>query len=81
MENNLQEVSSHISNLRSMAIDMGNEISQQNRQLDDINRKVRYDVAILMEEYIILYYIMLHLERFYIYCINFSIFYNNERVI
>ena len=34
------EVSNMLGNLRNMAVDMGNEISSQNRQLDRINQKV-----------------------------------------
>lgn len=39
MESNMKEVSSMIGNLRNMAIDMGNEISSQNRQVDRIQQK------------------------------------------
>merc|ERR1719210_2055654 len=38
MENNISEVSGMIGNLRNMAIDMGNEIGQQNRQVERINQ-------------------------------------------
>ena len=40
MENNMGEVAGMVSNLRNMAVDMGNEIESQNRQLDRINNKV-----------------------------------------
>ena len=40
MEDNLQQVSSMIGNLRNMACDMGNEIENQNRQIDRIKDKV-----------------------------------------
>ena len=40
MEENLQNVSNVIGNLKNMAIDMGNEISSQNMQIDRINTKV-----------------------------------------
>lgn len=40
MEQNLGEVSGMLGNLRNMAVDMGNEIGSQNRQLDRINQKV-----------------------------------------
>ena len=40
MEENLQQVGSMVSNLRNMAVDMGNEIESQNKVLDRINRKV-----------------------------------------
>ncbi|KAL3872759.1 hypothetical protein ACJMK2_035961 [Sinanodonta woodiana] len=39
MEQNLQDVSGMLGNLRNMAIDMGTEIGAQNRQLDVINQK------------------------------------------
>ena len=41
MEENLQQVSSMIGNLRNMACDMGNEIVNQNNQIDRIKGKVR----------------------------------------
>ena len=40
MEQNMTEVSGMITNLRNMAVDMGSEIEQQNRQIDRINQKV-----------------------------------------
>jgi len=39
MDENMGQVSSMIGNLRNMAIDMGTEISNQNRQLERINDK------------------------------------------
>lgn len=39
MEQNMGEVSNMLGNLRNMAVDMGNEIGSQNRQLDRINQK------------------------------------------
>ncbi|CAH3025524.1 unnamed protein product [Porites evermanni] len=39
MDENLGQVSNIVGNLKSMAIDMGNEIETQNRQLDRINAK------------------------------------------
>lgn len=41
MEENIQQVSAMIHNLRNMAIDMGGEITNQNNQIDRINMKVR----------------------------------------
>ena len=41
MEQNISEVSGMVGNLRNMAIDMGNEVSSQNRQIDRVNQKVR----------------------------------------
>ena len=40
MEENMQAVGSILGNLKSMAADMGNEISKQNDQIDRINMKV-----------------------------------------
>jgi len=40
MEQNVGEVSNMIGNLRNMAVDMGNEIEGQNRQIDRIHQKV-----------------------------------------
>ena len=42
MEENMTQVSTMIGNLRNMAIDMGSEIENQNRQLDRINAKVQW---------------------------------------
>ena len=42
MEENMQQVSTMIGNLRNMATDMGTEVENQNRQLDRINLKVKY---------------------------------------
>ena len=44
MENNISEVGGMIGNLRNMAIDMGNEITSQNKQIDRINQKVAFAV-------------------------------------
>lgn len=40
MEDNMGQVNTMIGNLRNMAIDMGSELENQNRQIDRINRKV-----------------------------------------
>ena len=40
MEENMQQVSTMIGNLRNMAADMGTEVENQNRQLDRIAVKV-----------------------------------------
>lgn len=47
MENNIVEVSGMITNLRNMAVDMGNEIGSQNKQIDRINQKVCVDIVTL----------------------------------
>ncbi|XP_072284311.1 synaptosomal-associated protein 23 [Pyxicephalus adspersus] len=39
MEENLNQVGSILGNLKSMALDMGNEIDTQNKQIDRINEK------------------------------------------
>uniref|UniRef100_A0A8D0G3L3 Synaptosomal-associated protein n=1 Tax=Sphenodon punctatus TaxID=8508 RepID=A0A8D0G3L3_SPHPU len=39
MEDNLTQVGSILGNLKSMAVDMGNEIDSQNKQIDRINVK------------------------------------------
>ncbi|OUC46987.1 SNAP-25 family protein [Trichinella nativa] len=39
MDENIQQVSNMVGNLRNMAIDMGTEIANQNRQLDRIEQK------------------------------------------
>lgn len=41
MDKNLNDVAGMISNLRNMAIDMGNECTVQNQKLDRIIEKVR----------------------------------------
>ncbi|VDD94088.1 unnamed protein product [Enterobius vermicularis] len=40
MDENIQQVSTMVGNLRNMAIDMSTEVSNQNRQLDRIQEKV-----------------------------------------
>lgn len=47
MDENLVQVSSMIGNLRNMAIDMGNEIENQNQLIDRVNKKVIYIQRIL----------------------------------
>lgn len=46
MEENMGQVNTMIGNLRNMAIDMGSELENQNRQIDRINRKVRKRVGL-----------------------------------
>lgn len=41
MEENLTQVGTILGNLKHMALDMGNEIDSQNKQIDRINEKVR----------------------------------------
>jgi hypothetical protein len=40
MEENMGQVNTMIGNLRNMALDMGSELENQNRQIERINRKV-----------------------------------------
>lgn len=40
------QVNTMVGNLRNMALDMGSELENQNRQIDRINRKVRFPVPI-----------------------------------
>lgn len=42
MEENMGQVNTMIGNLRNMALDMGSELENQNRQIDRINRKVKF---------------------------------------
>ena len=44
------EVSNMLGNLRNMAVDMGNEISSQNRALDRINQKVMCRIRLTVLE-------------------------------
>lgn len=52
MEQNLGEVSGMLGNLRNMAVDMGNEINSQNKQLDRINQKVGLSTVLLEVVYV-----------------------------
>lgn len=47
MEDNMGQVNTMIGNLRNMALDMGSELENQNRQVDRINRKVRIKEAFI----------------------------------
>mgnify|MGYP002387509298 CR=1 FL=1 len=49
MEDNLQQVSTMIGNLRNMACDMGNEIENQNVQIERIKGKVRNLFSVLIK--------------------------------
>lgn len=52
MEDNMGQVNTMIGNLRNMALDMGSELENQNKQIDRINRKVGTDDVILFVCYI-----------------------------
>lgn len=45
MEDNMGQVSTMVGNLRNMALDMGSELENQNRQVDRINRKVKLIIS------------------------------------
>lgn len=48
MEENMGQVNTMIGNLRNMAIDMGSELENQNRQIDRINRKVHSCILVML---------------------------------
>ncbi|CAJ0960534.1 unnamed protein product [Ranitomeya imitator] len=48
MDENLEQVSGIIGNLRHMALDMGNEIDTQNRQIDRIMEKLAILIFVLL---------------------------------
>lgn len=50
MEENMGQVNTMIGNLRNMAIDMGSELENQNRQIDRINRKVSNGRRVMTSE-------------------------------
>ena len=64
MEENMQQVSTMIGNLRNMATDMGTEVQNQNSQLDRINLKVMI-FFLLPLIFVSLKKIDLFQERFY----------------
>lgn len=49
MEQNMGEVSNMIGNLRNMAVDMGNEIDSQNKQVDRIHTKAEVNKVRIVE--------------------------------
>jgi len=51
MEENLNQVAGVIGNLKHMAIDMGQEIESQNRQIDRINVKVNDCFLLLLSQF------------------------------
>lgn len=55
MEDNMQQVNTMIGNLRNMALDMGSELENQNRQIDRINLKVRSYYYIKYTYYLFIY--------------------------
>lgn len=57
MEENMGQVNTMIGNLRNMALDMGSELENQNRQVSRINMKVFYEYAVII---IYVYFTILH---------------------
>lgn len=55
MDENLEQVGGIIGNLRHMALDMGNEIDTQNRQIDRIMDKVSKTFSFVEETKVSLY--------------------------
>ncbi|KAG5201313.1 hypothetical protein JEQ12_004076 [Ovis aries] len=51
MDENLEQVSGIIGNLRHMALDMGNEIDTQNRQIDRIMEKILFSLNLRKWDY------------------------------
>lgn len=51
MEENMGQVNTMIGNLRNMALDMGSELENQNRQVDRINRKVSHKISLVFYSY------------------------------
>lgn len=45
------QVNTMIGNLRNMALDMGSELENQNRQVDRINRKVSHKISLVFYSY------------------------------
>lgn len=59
------QVNTMIGNLRNMALDMGSELENQNRQVDRINRKVtNYCIQINLDPELIFLNILLTFDRF-----------------
>lgn len=54
MEENVGQVNTMIGNLRNMALDMGSELENQNRQIDRINRKV-FELSVILTSFIFIY--------------------------
>jgi hypothetical protein len=52
MEGNLQQVSTVIGTLKNMACDMGNEIENQNNQIDRIKGKVKLIIFTQFDFYV-----------------------------
>lgn len=57
MEENVGQVNTMIGNLRNMAIDMGSELENQNRQIERINLKVIYNLSTFFYNFVMISYI------------------------
>lgn len=51
------QVNTMIGNLRNMALDMGSELENQNRQIGRINRKVRIIILLSEDSFLLTNYI------------------------
>lgn len=49
MDENLTQVGNILGNLKNMALDMGNEIDAQNKQIDRINVKVSVSCVLCLQ--------------------------------
>lgn len=63
MEENMGQVNTMIGNLRNMALDMGSELENQNRQIDRINRKVIEKIINHFSPLLSLYTHLTHLSQ------------------
>lgn len=61
MEENMGQVNTMIGNLRNMALDMGSELENQNRQVSRINMKVFFFLKML--------YLLTFLVQFILICV------------
>lgn len=61
MEENMGQVNTMIGNLRNMALDMGSELENQNRQVSRINMKVLFGFYCLEFTFDIFKYLYTHI--------------------
>lgn len=66
MDENLEQVGGIIGNLRHMALDMGQEIDTQNRQIDRIMEKVLYKDHYIITVYTVDYVTAMETYRIFI---------------
>ena len=55
MEDNMTQVNTMVGNLRNMALDMGSELENQNRQIDRINLKVSFVVISMPKPFFLVF--------------------------